>query len=63
MVIAPEIGQVTDAEARSPTAPFNNGHSVTRIVAEKIGFVADVVSFTGFTLTVDVAPTSGAIVA
>lgn len=63
VVIDPETGQVTDAEARSPTAPLSSGHSVTSTVIVNDGFVAEVVSSTGFTITEVVPPTNGAMVA
>ena len=60
-VIVPEIGHVTDAVARSPTAPLTGIHSVTRTCAWYCGFAVDAepVPF-GRTMTVTaVPPTSG----
>jgi len=58
--IAPVIGQVTDAVANSPTAPFSGVHS--DITAENVyrGFVAATVpEFTGCTVIVETVPNSG----
>jgi len=62
-VIAPEIGQVTDAVANSPTAPESGCHSTTDAEHVKEGLVALTADEVGFTTTVVLVPISGNIVA
>ena len=54
-MIAPEIGQVTETVASSPTAPDNGCHSETKALNAYCGFVAVVVHATGLiTIAADV---------
>jgi hypothetical protein len=57
-VIAPEMGQVTDAVASSPTPPLSGVHSETSAVKEYEGDVALTVEV-GDTTIVVVFPKSG----
>jgi hypothetical protein len=59
-VTLPEIGNVTDAVANSPTAPFTGVYSVISTVPENAGFDALVPVPFGFTMKEAVDPMSGA---
>ena len=58
-MIAPEIGQVTDAVDNSPTAPDSGCHSETRAVKVYEGFVALAADDVGNTTTEVVVPSKG----
>jgi hypothetical protein len=55
-VIAPEIGQVTETVANSPTEPDTDCHSVINAENPYAGFVVDVIALVGFTVIATAVP-------
>lgn len=58
-MITPEIGQVTEAVASSPTPPLSGVHSEIKTENEYEGFVALTEPLTGFTVQVTAVPSKG----